>query len=311
MSIASLYTAVSALRSHQEFLSVVANNLANVNTTGYKASRVLFADAISQTLSVPTDAGATSAGTNGVQIGLGTRLGSITPLFTQGSLQSTGVKTDIAIQGDGFFVVQNPVNGENFYTRAGAFNLQRSADPLVLGRLVTPTGESVQGALIDFAAGDTSAPPLAALGAIDIPTEDPLGAIDAAGNIIAVRDFNIDTTGRVTLILEDGSTSPFAQISLQKFSNPEALLKNGNNLYSATLASGKIFTDGAVPPLDVFQVPGTNGLGEMSTGFLELSNVDLGQEFSDMIRAQRGLQASARVITTSDEILQELIGLKR
>src|SRR5437764_1472457 len=122
MSIASLYTAVSALQAHQQFMSVVANNLANVNTTGFKASRVLFSDALSQTLRAPTDAGGLNPGGNGAQIGLGTSLGSITPIFSQGSLESTGLNTDLAIEGNGFFTVKDTVSNTTYYTRAGAFN---------------------------------------------------------------------------------------------------------------------------------------------------------------------------------------------
>ena len=103
--------------------------------------------------------------------------------------------------------------------------------------------------------------------------------------------------------LQDGTTSVVGQITLEKFNNPQALLKIGNNLYTSSPAAGPVFNS--------YHTPTTDGLGSLRAGYLELSNVDLGQEFSDMIRAQRGLQANARVITTSDQIMEELINLKR
>jgi flagellar hook protein FlgE len=108
--------------------------------------------------------------------------------------------------------------------------------------------------------------------------------------------------------MQDGTSVPIYQLTLQSFSDPQALQKQGENLYTAGAATGKQFPAAGA---DVFQTPGTSGLGNIRSGYLELSNVDLGQEFSDMIRAQRGLQANARTITTCDEIMQDLINLKR
>ena len=301
MSIESMYTAVSSLQAHQQYLSVVANNLANVDTIGFKDSRVLFSDAISQTLQQPTASSGLNPGGNGAQIGLGVGLSSITPLFTQGSLMSTGVPTDLAISGKGFFVVKDPTvaPAATYYTRAGALNLQNSSVAGIQGYLVTPTGQRVQGAVITAPA--TAAANGAALSDVSIPT--------TAGGppALNVTDYNIDSSGRVNLLLSDGSNVPWMQIGLQNFQNPEALLKVGQNLYQSSLASGALFTGGGT---DVFQTPGTAGTGNLRSGYLEQSNVDLGTEFSNMIQAERGLQASARVITTSDEVMQELINLK-
>jgi flagellar hook protein FlgE len=282
MSIVSLYTAVGALQAHQQFLSTVANNLANVNTVGFKGSRTLFADSISQTVRPPTQSTPTTAGGNGVQVGLGTKVVSIQPIFSQGALQSTGLPADLAIEGGGFFVVTNPVSGTPFYTRAGAFSIDN------LGNIVTPTGEILQGSLTDPAAdGD-------ALGNMNIPAS-------VAGD--PVVSFSIDGAGRVNCLLQSGVTSTVGTIALERFNNPEALVKVGSNKYQASPASGQIFNS--------FHTLGTDGLGVTRSGLIELSNVDLGQEFSDMIRAQRGLQANARVITTSDEVIQDLVNLKR
>jgi len=281
MSITALYTAVSALQAHQQFMSVVANNLANVNTVGFKGSRVLFSDALSQTLRPPQQSSGLNSGGNGVQIGLGTSLGSITPLFSQGALQSTGLPTDLAIEGDGFFTVSDSSTGSQYFTRAGAINVDTN------GYLVTPTGQRIQGGDI----GATNGDPLIDM---QIPT-------DVGG--IPVSSFSIDSSGRINALLEDGTTAELGNITLEKFNNPQALIKIGQNLYRESGASGRIFNS--------YNTPGQNGVGGTRSGYLELSNVDLGQEFSDMIRAQRGLQANARTITTSDEIMQELINLKR
>jgi len=299
MAIESLYTAVSALQAHQQYLSVIANNLANQNTVGFKDSRVLFSDALSQTIQQPTASSGLNPGGNGVQIGLGVGLSSVTPLFTQGSLQSTGVPTDLALDGPGFFVVKDPASASTYYTRAGAFNLQNTNVAGIQGYLVTPTGQRIQGTVITAPA--TSGVNGAALADVSIPT--------TAGGppALNVTDYSIDSAGRVNLLLSDGSTLPWMQITLQNFQNPEALLKIGQNLYQATAASGSLYgASGA----DVFQTAGTNGLANMRSGYLEQSNVDLGTEFSNMIVAERGLQANARVITTSDEVMQELINLK-
>lgn len=282
MSIVSLYTAVSALQAHQQFLATVANNLANVNTVGYKASRALFADSLSQTIRPPTASSAGAASSNGIQIGLGTTVNSIQPLFTQGALQSTGLVTDLAIEGGGFFVVKNPVSATTYFTRAGAFQVDNQ------GFIVNPTGDRVQGSTnVPAADGD-------ALADVQIPP-------DVAG--VPVVSFSIDSAGRVNLLLQDGSTVEQATLALEKFNNPEGLVKIGSNRYEETPAAGRVFS--------AFHTLGTDGLGLTRAGLLELSNVDLGQEFSDMIRAQRGLQANARVITTSDEVIEELVNLKR
>lgn len=299
MAIEAMYTAVSALQAHQQFLSVVANNLANQNTVGFKDSRVLFSDALSQTLQQPTASSGLNPGGNGIQIGLGVGLSTVTPLFTQGSLQSTGVPTDLAIDGPGFFVVKDPSSASTYYTRAGALNLQNTNVAGIQGYLVTPTGQRVQGTVITPPA--SSGVNGAALSDVSIPTQ--AGGPPA----LNVTNYSIDSGGRVNLLLSDGSNVPWMQLTLQDFQNPEALLKVGQNLYQATVASGSKFGPSGA---DIFQTPGTSGLGSLRSGYLEQSNVDLGTEFSNMITAERGLQANARVITTSDEVMQELINLK-
>lgn len=306
----SLYSGISALKSHQQMMGVVSNNLANVNTTGYKGSRTLFQDTLSQTLAFPTQ-----GGKNGIQIGLGTGLSAVTPIYAQGSLQSTGLPTDIAIEGDGFLVVHDPntAAGSNLYTRAGALRLDEQ------GYLVDPNGYRVQGFGFHVTDGDPGpgitpayTVPTSADALEDIQVSTTVlqnaytalyGGTPPAGTYSEIVSFSIESSGRILAKEDNGMTVPIGYISMTKFSNPEGLLRSGANMFSDTPAAGIQFT--------TYQAPGTSGLGKVRGGFLEMSNVDLGTEFTDMIRSQRGLQANSRVITSSDEILQELISLKR
>lgn len=281
--IQSMYSAISALQTHQQLLAVVSNNLANVNTVSYKASRALFVDTLSQTLSSPTEATATTAGTNGAQIGLGVSLGAITPLFDQGSLQSTGVPTDLAIEGDGFFVVQDAATSSYYYTRAGAMSTD-TINQLVLD----PNGYVVLGSATGTA-GEAFIP-------IVVESTNPLNPMVS---------FSIESNGRLNVMRQDGTSEVVGYLAIADFENPEALRRAGNNLYQYTPAAG---TD---PQTALYTAPGLEGRGVLRSGYLEMSTVDLAREFTEMIRAQRGLQASSRVITTSDEILQEMINLKR
>lgn len=288
----SLFSGISGLSTHQQLLNVVANNLSNVNTMAFKGSRAVFQDVLSQTYQAPTQSTALQGGSNGIQIGLGVSLGTVTSVFSQGSLQSTGVPTDLAIEGDGFLVVRDPASPAGsgyFYTRAGALTLDSA------GNLIDSAGFRVQG----YQVPDQSAPVAPTAGD---PIVDLVIAPDATQTSPMI-DFIIESTGRVLMHLEDGSIVPAAYITMNDFSNPEGLLKVGRNHFEETPAASVMFTG--------YQSPGSSGMGKLRSGFLELANVDLGREFTEMIRSQRGLQANSRTITTSDEILQELINIKR
>jgi flagellar hook protein FlgE len=164
----SLFTAVSGLTNYQQWLDVIGNNIANANTPGFKTSSVVFQDILSQTLSAGAAPSSSQGGINPTQVGLGATIGSITPTFLQGSIQTTNRNTDIAIQGDGFFVV---ANGDHlYYTRAGAFTLDANGD-----LVESATGYKVQGA-----AGDIRIT-LGQLGAASMTTEAQLkGNLDHA-----------------------------------------------------------------------------------------------------------------------------------
>lgn len=318
----SMYSAVSGLRNHQIMLDVVGNNIANVNTFGYKTGRAVFEDNLSQIVrgsSAPVAANGGAPGVGGInpaQIGLGVRLGAITNIFSQGGLQVTNQTTDVAIQGDGFFLVDKA--GANFYTRNGAFNFDTD------GNLVTSNGSYVLGyqyvagpAAVSGTAWDpapnilsdtpgTTAPTrvrlpnqLAADGVGDWATY--MGGTNSAGDPIAMEAFQINPDGTLVGTFNDGTKRKFGQLALTTFNNPPGLEKAGGSMYRATNNSG----------LPQTGVPAKDGRGTVESGTLEMSNVDLAQEFTQLIVAQRGFQANSKVVTTSDEVLNDLIQMKR
>jgi flagellar hook protein FlgE len=269
----SLNTAVSGLQQFQEDIDVIGNNIANVNTTGYKQSRVDFEDTFSQAL-----------GSSNNQVGTGVTTAAIQVNFTQGTPSNTGVGSDMAISGQGFFVVHNVASGAEYVTRAGDFHLDSA------GYLITTGGLRVQGY------NDTG---LATIGDLQI---DATGAPATAAAGATVKSWAVDASGKLTVTLSDNTSFVRGQVLLQNYSNPSALTREGANLYSAGAAAG---------PLAQPTPPETAGLGKILSGALEMSNVDLTVEMANLITAQRAFQANARVITTSDEILQEVTGLKR
>jgi flagellar hook protein FlgE len=395
-------------------LDVRANNIANVNTTGYKGSTATFADLLSQVLQGATAPNGQPllGGTNPAQIGLGVKVTKITPNFAQGALDRTGRVLDVAIQGDGFFVVAGP-DGDT-YTRAGSLSIDGE------GRLVTPTGGFIQGWQADAVGQvDTNAPigriaiavgsllepqettsltlsgNLPATAAIGETTTIGVNVFDTQGSPIPVQftftksaadtwditgtqgtppvaiaafvpnqltfdangelltpagfsfSFNIPGVGAITAGLgapgqagrisqyaspvsaavvdqdgygagalqglavgqdgvivgsySNGRTRAIGQLAMANFANPEGLEKVGNTSFRQTLNSGLPLTGPA----------GLGGRGLFIGGALEMSNVDLTAEFPGLIRAQRGFQANTRVMTTADEVLQELVNLKR
>jgi flagellar hook protein FlgE len=418
--IRSMFAAVQSLRNHQTFMDVVANNIANVNTTGFKSGRIDFQDVLNQTLRGAVAPSTTRGGVNPIQVGLGVGIAAIDNFQTQGDLQSTGRVTDLAIQGDGYFQLSD--GQQILYSRDGSFDVGSD------GTLVSPsTGLKVQGWQAD-AAGvvDTGAPigdivvpfgqmspPLPttrisiagnldsrvvdgtevstvmqvfdSLGAPhnvtitfqkqpppgnqwfwDATTQDPSittpgvlasgtisfddaglamsdpalpegslnltfdnGAAPAVGptaisiemdNLTgfaqqstvnvddqngheagALTSFTIGPDGSVQGIFSNGFNQTLGRISLARFKNPGGLTRAGSNSFQLSVNSG----------LPIIGAPGDTGLGTVNSGTLEMSNANLAQQFTDMIRAQRGFQANSRMITTSDELLQELIQLKR
>jgi flagellar hook protein FlgE len=270
----ALNTAVSGLQQFQQDISVIGNNIANVNTTGFKTERMDFQDALSQALSTDPE----------IQIGSGVATAATQSNFATGTIGSTGVATDLAISGDGFFLVRNASSNTQYLTRAGDFHLDSS------GYLVTAAGLRVQG---------FSDSGLGTLGDLKI---DATGAPAGAAPGATVAAYNFDSSGRINVTLSDGTTFARGQVLLQKCSDPNALVKEGANLYAPTSAAGLLSQPAA---------PKSAGMGTIQSSALEMSNVDLTNEMSNLITAQRAFEANSKIITTSDEILQTLVNLKR
>lgn len=281
----SLFAGISGLRVNQVALDVTGNNIANANTVGYKSSSTVFQDTLSQMLTAASGENAARGGTNPVQVGLGVSVSGTALNLNQGGTQTTGRTTDLLIQGDGMFVVKK--NGENLYTRAGSFTFDEG------GTLTTPTGSRVQGYALD-AAGDPTG------GLIDI-TLDTANATPPVPAGVAMTSFTIGSDGKLRGVFNDNVQRDLAQVALATFNNPMGLEKVGETSFRESANSGN-------PQLGI---PGEGMRGDIVGGAVEMSNVDLAAEFTNLILAQRGFQASSRVITTSDQVLEELVNIKR
>ncbi|MBA1333859.1 MAG: Flagellar hook protein FlgE [Firmicutes bacterium] len=419
----SLFSGVSGLRAHQTRMDVIGNNIANVNTVGYKSSRVTFQEIFSETLKGAGAPEGGRGGTNPQQVGLGISLASIDTLHTRGSIESTGYPLDLAIEGNGFFIVSDGAAPK--FTRAGNFsrdtegtivngnglkvlgwmadavgnidtsvspgaiqipenlqmapmatdsititgNLDANAeiDDIVpfetlyydeLGRenklcfnlvktadnewelqdldgnanqvtIITPDGttkrnvatnltaelvfdsgklSSTTPKTVTVSANTTALPHVSEDIVIDISSItqfagdsgiDPLSVSGyAAGSL---ESFSFDANGIATGVFTNGKSKVLCRIAIANFNNPAGLQKVGSNLYIQTPNSGQ-------PSIGI---AGESGRGTINPSSLEMSNVDISKEFTDMIITQRGFQANSRIITTSDEMLQELVNMKR
>ncbi|MGZ3596295.1 MAG: flagellar basal-body rod protein FlgF [Syntrophales bacterium] len=406
----ALYTGISGLNASSTEMDVISNNIANVNTVGYKSQNTYFADILSQSL---------SGGYSGtMQVGRGVEVADIGTQFGPGSFETTGNATDVAIDGDGFFMV-NDKNGATYYTRAGSFHLDNT------GNLVDLNGDKVQGynllgaapttitdinlnnvqsvpvststfsvgANLDAgtaigntfsttqtvydslgdkhslditytsaapAVGSTSAwdltltldgaiagtPTTATLefdanGALINPADNsinfgatlPSGATIGAGGVLTwdmtssssliltgyastsvinsltndgyasgqLKSLSVTDDGKISGFFTNGQTANVAQIVLANFGDPEGLKRMGSNLFGATVTSGPA----------IMNVPGASGMGTVAANSLEMSNTDIATEFINMITAQKAYSANARIITTEDQMLTELINIKR
>lgn len=411
----SLFAAVSGLRNHQTRMDVIGNNIANVNTIGFKASRVTFEESLSQLVQsasrAPGGSQGSLGGTNPLQVGLGMRVSSIDQVFTQGNLEATGQNTDLAIQGPSFFVVSD--GQQNYYTRAGNFTIDSDGRlTLATNGFVVQGRGSLNGALTDqiddirlpfgqrspaqatteaafggnldasaaigeqrqssitvineqggahelsvvftksgantwdFAitatdgvvgGGDTGTLTFADDGTLVGPgTTDFVftptgfgaaqtvtvefgspGELDGLSQFASpmtallrdqngypmgdLQDVGIDQNGVISGSFTNGETLLLGQVAMADFNNPAGVVKLTDNM----------FTDSANSGMAVLGFPGEGSQSFITSGALEMSNVDLAQEFTNMITTQRGFQSNARVITTSDEMLQELVNLRR
>lgn len=387
-----MYSGISGMKNFQTKLDVIGNNIANVNTYGFKKGRVTFKDTMNQTISGASAAQDNRGGKNPLQVGLGSTLATIDTIHTQSSLQTTGRSLDLAISGDGYFIVNQ--GDAQFYTRAGNFYLDDN------GTLVNGDGYKVQAFSVnadgstsnqlgDVAVNVNAVLPAVKTSNIDFsgnlsldsvvggtPFTQQIQIVDASGNtsradvhfvkksatewnvfvnkpttdpnplVVAfdpttgdststtpitvdgiemdfsgltqntgstdalvnpdgntegsLESFNIGSLGEVNGVYSNGLVRTLGVLALAKFSNSSGLTKAGGNLFQESINSG-------VANINV----AGEGRGSIAAGTLEMSNVDLSEEFTEMISAQRGFQANTRIITTSDEILQELVNLKR
>ena len=291
-----MYAAISGLEAHQTMLDVTANNLANVDTIGYKGQRTTFVDELSQLVQGASGQTSTNGGTNPMQVGLGVQVGSIDNIMSTGSLQATGNALDIAIQGTGFlrvgtgappatapFTANVPASLQ--YTRAGNLTMDSQ------GFLTTASGAYVIGR--SATAAGTAPNITYTPGAADTYINVPPGS----------TDISVAQDGSVSYLDNNPASATYQNrvmagyISLASFPNQAGLQRNGGALWSPTANSG-------TPTVGT---PNTAGFGQTISGELEMSNVDMATEFTNMITAERGYQANSRVITTADQMLQTLV----
>ncbi|GAA7530162.1 flagellar basal-body rod protein FlgG [Helicobacter pylori] len=259
----SLYSATSGMLAQQTHIDTTSNNIANVNTTGFKKSRADFNDLFYQAMQYAgTNTSNTTLSPDGMEVGLGVRPSAITKMFSQGSPKETENNLDVAITGKGFFQVQLP-DGTTVYTRSGNFKLDEQ------GNLVTSEGYLL-------------------IPQITLPEDTTQVNIGVDGTVSVTQ--GLQTTSNV-----------IGQITLANFVNPAGLHSMGDNLFSITNASGEAIVGN----------PDSQGLGKLRQGFLELSNVRLVEEMTDLITAQRAYEANSKSIQTADAMLQTVNSLKR
>ncbi len=259
----SLYSATSGMLAQQTHIDTTSNNIANVNTTGFKKSRADFNDLFYQAMQYAgTNTSNTTLSPDGMEVGLGVRPSAITKMFSQGSPKETENNLDVTITGKGFFQVQLP-DGTTAYTRSGNFKLDEQ------GNLVTSEGYLL-------------------IPQITLPEDTTQVNIGVDGTVSVTQ--GLQTTSNV-----------IGQITLANFVNPAGLHSMGDNLFSITNASGEAIVGN----------PDSQGLGKLRQGFLELSNVRLVEEMTDLITAQRAYEANSKSIQTADAMLQTVNSLKR
>lgn len=281
-------TAVSGVSAAQMAVQVIANNLANSQTVGFKASRPSFATQPAQTVSLGAAPSGANGGTNPIQIGTGVRTAAISVNFAQGTIAVTSEPLSLALQGDGLFILEGPSGGQ-LYTRDGRFSLNAA------GELVSSGGRQVLGHGVDgsFRLRTDRLRPLR------IPPGMQARAAD--GSAATLTGFSINADGRIVGEFSDGQTRHLGQIRLARFANPSGLTQQGGNTLAAGPNSG--------PPVE--GSPGRSGAAEIVAGATELSNTDIGQELVGLFQASVAFRASVAVIGTADAMLDELMNLRR
>lgn len=327
--IGSLNSGISALKNFARGLEVIGNNIANVNSVAFKGATTRYTDSFSQFLSKPSSSPSDGNGSNqaAAQIGMGVEISGIQTNFRGGGTEQTGQITDMAIDGEGFFQVRNVPDNTIFATRAGDF---RTDDRSFL---VSNDGYRVQGMAGGTASWDATVDglgnlaftktviPPSGVGDLKIEyaptfgngllTNNTGGAFtDAEIEAAApkMNSFTVSNNGDMKALLSSGDEITLGRVLLMNFQDPTALTREGSNLFSGFDAAGVI---GSVAMSESANTASTNGLGEIKAGTLELSNVDLTEEFANLITTQRSFQAASRIITVSDDVLEEVVNLKR
>lgn len=321
-----MYSGISGMKVNQTKLDVIGNNIANVGTTGFKSSQARFKDMLYQNAGEATSPTSTKGGTNAKQVGLGAQLSSINKMMGQGNALSTGRSLDVCIDGDGYLMVaRGPIAGvinvdagtheiadggtmkETLYTRDGNLTLDKD------GNLLTADGYRVMGYYATGAIDMSSGKPVATYKDADTATFESgklqaLAIPDKVGTQ-PVKKFEIGKDGVITAVLGDGTITALGQIARASFKNPEGLTGVGGNMMQVSSNSGSaiiVSNKGATAAND-----NSGGFGDCIQACLEGSNVDLTEQFTDMITATRSFQAASKMITTGDEILQTVTGLMR
>ena len=323
----SMYAAIAGLKTHQSKMDVIGNNISNCNTYGYKSSRATFQEAMYTTTSHASGGTDSFGGTNSAQVGYGCSLSSIDKLFEGSTPAATGKSSDVMIIGStGFFLVGNKLPSEDIQgvnpkqgaaedgeqlditslqlTRVGAFDKDED------GYIVDRNGYVVYG----FAYGADTTYPLLDGAAIDktnlVPLKVPTIEGDTAGGggvnggeegEVPKVAISIDNTGMVTAKMPTGETFALGIIAVANVPNPGGLEANVNSYYTIGNNTGVV---------EAFQ-PGDGNTGKLQTACLEMANVDIANEFAEMITTQRGFQANTRIITVTDQVLEELVNMKR
>lgn len=337
-----MFAAVAGLRAHQSKMDVIGNNIANVNTYGYKTARATFRDVFYVTNSGAGEAGATYGGTNPSQLGYGSKLGSIDSLMSSGGVATTDCTTDCMIVGNGFFLVgQMPGKAEDAdnkgvdragikigtgeadgddagdpgsvnqaeisrlqLTRVGIFNFDGNGNLVDSnGRLVygfPATLEEIKNAA-DAAAGLSWTVDRSILTSLKIPNKNQDADKDAEYEPMPLKEISIGNDGTITGKNDDGETVVVGQIAIANVPNPNALERCADSYYNIKANTGTVTVNPS----------GQNSTGTIESCVLEMSNVDLSREFTDMITTQRGFQANTRIITVTDNMLEELVNMKR
>lgn len=357
----AMYSGISGMRANQVKLDVIGNNIANVGTTGFKVSRTRFQDMLSQNVNSALAPSLNQGGVNPSKVGLGVKVAGIDTVVSQGSMQPTSRNLDVAVDGNGYFMVsKGPVvfqegkinvdpdnslgsseKSDVFFTRDGSFTLD--AD----GNLLTSDGYRVLGYSVKGTVKDKDGQPQGVDESINFHETDldqngrinyvDADSVDTDGNLVLtatndlrtlripdkiydtvnqddgepkemrIINFSIEKDGLIKAVCEGGKVAVLGQIAIASFKNAAGLEKLGANLYRNSPNSGEpvVRTGIGIDPSN------GSGYGDMLQGMLEMSNVDLAEQFTEMIVTTRAFQASGKMITSGDEILQDIINLKR